>query len=269
MKIKIIIENTVFQADAKAELGFCAYIETKNHHKILFDTGQTGLFADNAKIFEIQIDQIDSLVLSHGHYDHTGGLQRFLLLNDHANIYVKEGYDSNKYNKVGKYIGLPKGIEIPPHRLHIVKETTEISEGVFISPKITIFDPHETHFTHLTIRNGEDCREDTFDDEQYLAIVNNGKLSIISGCAHRGIVNTITSATQTFHLPIDLVMGGFHTLHEDEATIHRLAEKLNALEINRIVACHCTGIDQYAQLKKEYHGDISYGHVGLNVEIED
>ncbi len=267
MKIKIIIENTVFQAEAKAELGFSAYIETDNHHKILFDTGQTGLFADNAKIFEINVNEIDSLVLSHGHYDHTGGLQRFLLLNDHANIYVKEGYDSNKYNRIRKYIGLPKGIQIPTHRLHIVKETTEITDGIFVCPFIQLFDPRETHFTHLTIRDGEEYKEDTFNDEQYLSIINNGKLSIISGCAHRGIVNTITSAIQTFHLPIDLVMGGFHTLHEDEATIHQLAEKLNALDINRIVACHCTGIDQYAQLKREYHGNISYGHVGLNVEI--
>ena len=267
MKIKIIIENTVFQAEAKAELGFSAYIKTDDNHKILFDTGQTGLFAENAKLFDIDIAQIDSLVISHGHYDHSGGLQKFLSLNNHANIYVKEGYDSNKFNRYNKYIGFPKEICIPKDRLIIVKESTEIAKGVYISPDVRIYDAEETHFTHLTIQNGEDVMVDTFEEEQYLTLINNNKMSIISGCAHRGIVNTIMSAINTYKLPIDLILGGFHTLHESDTTIEKLAEKLNALKIERIVACHCTGIEQYALLKNKYHGEISYGHVGLNLEV--
>lgn len=267
MKLKIIIENTVFQSDAKAELGFCLYIETEDNHKILFDIGQTDLFAYNAQLFDIDINEIDSLVLSHGHYDHTGGIEKFLQLNNHADIYIKEGYDTPKFNKIGKYIGVPTNIHIPQDRLHITKEITKIAEGIYIIPNIKIYDARETHFTHLTVRDGDNLKEDSFEDEQFLVIQKNNKLSLVSGCAHRGIVNTIQSAIEHFDVPIDLVIGGFHTLHEDEQTIRQLANKLNQLSIDRIITCHCTGIDQYAQLKNEYKGNIQYGHVGLNTYL--
>lgn len=265
MKLKILIENTVFQADAKAELGFSLFIETDDYKRILFDTGQTGLFADNAQLFDIDLNTIDALVLSHGHYDHTGGVQRFLSLNDHAPIYAKQGFDSNKYGRGSRYIGLPHGTQIPSQRLKIVEQPTEIAEGIFIMPEIHLFDKKETHFSNLNIKEGEEYKVDIFNDEQYLAILHKEKLSIVSGCAHRGIVNTILSARQHFPQPLELVIGGFHTLHEEPATIHNLAIKLNDLGIEKMVACHCTGINQYAQLREEYNGTIEHGHVGLNV----
>ncbi len=264
MKLKILIENTVFQAEAKAELGFSLYIESNDGKRILFDTGQTGLFADNAQLFGIDLNTIDALVLSHGHYDHTGGVARFLSLNNHASIYAKQGFDGNKYGRGSRYIGLPQGTYIPSDRLVIVDQPTEIAEGIFIMPDIHLFDQKETHFSNLNIKTGDSFEVDIFNDEQYLAILHNDKLSIVSGCAHRGIVNTILSARQHFKQPLELVMGGFHTLHEDSNTIHALAQKLNELGIERIVACHCTGINQYAQLKSEYNGTIEHGHVGLN-----
>ena len=265
MKLKILIENTVFQPEAKGELGFSLYIETDDNHRILFDTGQSGLFADNAKLFDIDVNTIDSLVLSHGHYDHTGGLQRFLSLNDHASIFAKSGFDEEKYGRGSRYIGLPKDIHIPQNRLQIINSPTEIAEGVFILPQIHIFENNDTHFTHLQVKDGNNFIEDVFNDEQYIAIRRNGRLHIISGCAHRGIVNIIRSTQELFSEPIESIMGGFHTLHEEPATIHSLTQKLNAIGIKKVVVCHCTGIDQYAQIKQEFQGEICYGHVGMNI----
>ena len=267
MKLKIIIENTVFQPTAKGELGFCLFIETDDKHTILFDTGQSGLFAENAKLFDIDIAKIDCLVLSHGHYDHTGGLRRFLELNDTAEIYAKPLFDEKKYSRSSRYIGIPQDVKIPKHRLNIVTQKTGIAEGVFVMPEIPIRDTTDTHFSNLQVLEEAGFQTDVFNDEQYLAIIHNNKLSIVSGCAHRGITNIIESAREHFPQKIDALIGGFHTLHEDERTIRKLSKKLETYEIERIIACHCTGIDQYAQLKSEYHGTVEYGHVGMNIFI--
>lgn len=267
IKLKVLIENTVFQPDAKAELGFSLYIETGTK-KILFDTGQSGLFADNAKLFDINIADIDALVLSHGHYDHTGGLERFLSLNGKAPIYVKKGYDEAKYNGMQRYIGVPQNIEIPEDRLVYVEKPMEIAEGIHLMPEIKIFDKGDTHFTRLNKMDNNTLVEDQFDDELYLAIVKSGKLTLISGCAHRGISNVVRSAQEHFPLPLNLVMGGMHTIHEESAKLERLANQFNLLKAERLVPCHCTGINQYAILKSHCNCPVDYGHIGMNVFIE-
>lgn len=266
-KLKILIENTVFQPEAKAELGFSLYIEAEDK-KILFDTGQSGLFADNAKLFDIDVASIDALVLSHGHYDHTGGLERFLTLNTKAKIYAKRGYDQAKYSGTERYIGKPINVEIPADRLVLVEKPTEIAEGIHIMPEIKIFNQDDTHFTRLNKMEENVLTTDQFDDELYLAIIKSGKLTIVSGCAHRGISNVVRSAQEHFPLPINLILGGMHTLHEEPSKLERLAEQFNLLKTERIVPCHCTGINQYAILKSHCTCPVEYGHIGMNVFIE-
>lgn len=268
IKLKILVDNCVDQPDVQGELGFSIYIEYDGY-KVLFDVGQSELFAKNAELFQVDISSIDALVLSHGHYDHTGGLARFLELNDKAKIYIKGGLEFNKYNASGKYIGIPKNICIPEERIVNVSAKTELTEGVFIMPTIELFDESETHFDHLVLSDEmlED-RTDNFVDEQYLALIHNGKMSIINGCAHRGIVNTIHSALKEFSMPIQLIVGGFHTRHCKSDFISRLANNLNQFCIDGIVTCHCTGVDQYAQLQGSCKTKVEYGYVGKSIIIE-
>lgn len=265
MKCKILVDNCVDQPDVKGELGFSIYVE-HNGYKVLFDIGQSDLFAENAKLFNIDISSIDALVISHGHYDHTGGLAKFLELNNKAKIYIKGGLSFNKYNDSGKYLGIPQNVLIDEERIVDVRSSTEISDGIFIMPKIELYDPSETHFSHLIISDPEfDERNDCFFDEQCLVLYHNGKISIINGCAHRGIVNTIQSVLSEFPLPIQYVIGGFHTRHENEEFITNLASKLNEFTIEKIITCHCTGVDQYFQLKQLSKIPIEYGFVGKSI----
>lgn len=266
-KLKILVENTVFQPEVKAELGFSLYIETADNRRILFDTGQSGLFASNAEFFGIDTASIDTLVLSHGHYDHTGGLGRFLALNTKAGIYAKQGFDQAKYSGTDRYIGKPD-VQIPTERLLFVDRPTEIAEGVFVMPEIKITDLDDTHFFRLNKLEKGELVADEFDDELYLAIVKSGKLNIVSGCAHRGISNIIRTAQEHFPLPIGMVLGGMHTSHDEPSKVERLARRFNQLEVGRIVPCHCTGIDQYALLKSHCTCPVEYGRVGMNFFIE-
>lgn len=268
IKLKILVDNCVDQPDVQGELGFSIYIEYDGF-KVLFDVGQSDLFARNAELFQIDISSIDALVVSHGHYDHTGGLPRFLELNKKAKVYIKGGLEFDKYNACGKYIGIPTNVSMSSNRLVNVTEKLELAQGLYIMPSINLYDKSDTHFDHLFVSNElYDTRADQFFDEQYLALVHNGKMSIINGCAHRGIVNIIRSALVEFSMPIQLLVGGFHTRHCNEDFISQLAHNLNQFSIDKIVTCHCTGMDQFAQLQRSCKTKVEYGFVGKSIIIE-
>lgn len=263
MKLKILMENTAFQTDVKAEHGFSLFIEN-NKDKILFDLGQTDALLHNAKLFEIKIEEIEAVVLSHGHYDHTGATEAFLKANSKAKFYVKRGFDCNRFS-ADRYVGVPLSCPIPQNRIVYIDNPTEISEGIYVMPDINISDMQDTHFNKFKVKEEDETHDDKFADELYIAIVKNEKLSLISGCAHRGISNIITSASAKFGLPINLILGGFHIKNESEQKIAHLADRLNTFKIEQMCPCHCTGIESYVLLKNACPSiKMQYGHVGLN-----
>ncbi|MEE1072178.1 MAG: MBL fold metallo-hydrolase, partial [Cellulosilyticum sp.] len=120
MKVYSLIENVPYGLDDQYEHGLSLYIET-NNHKILFDTGQTGAFIENAKRLGVKLEEINLVVLSHGHYDHTGGLQAFLKVNSQAPIYLSTYAFGEHYNAMNKYIGMDLSIQIS-NRLIFVED---------------------------------------------------------------------------------------------------------------------------------------------------
>ena len=113
MKITVLLENTTARADMKTEHGLSLYIETEKH-KILFDMGQTEIFAENAKKLGIDLSQVDVAVLSHGHYDHGGGLAKFLDINNRATVYIHTEAFLPHYNGKHRYIGLETSLSAHP-----------------------------------------------------------------------------------------------------------------------------------------------------------
>ena len=105
MKLYTLMENTTCRDDLVCEHGLSLYIEANGQH-ILFDAGQTGAFADNAEKMGVDLSQVDICILSHGHYDHGGGIKRFLEINDHAKVYVSRHAFGDYYNAEEKFIGL-------------------------------------------------------------------------------------------------------------------------------------------------------------------
>lgn len=264
MKIKILVENTAFQTKVSAEHGLSILIENEGR-RILFDTGQSDAIIKNALVYELNPDSIESIVISHGHYDHTGGLLPLLKTNQHAKIYAKKGFDLYKTKQGGDYIGIPDIDLIPQERICTIDKPTEIIPNVFIMPNIEITDSEETHFAQFRINEGENIINDKFDDELYLAIIKDNELSIISGCAHRGITNIIRSAQKEFNLPIRLILGGMHTSKEPDENVLKLAFSINKFDIKDIYVCHCTGIEKYAILKQHCHANVHYASTGNNI----
>ena len=184
MKITTLIENLVYKNGLLAEHGLSLYIETDTR-KILFDTGQSGALLQNARKMGVKIEEIDSVIISHGHYDHTGGLASFLMVNSKARVYMKREALTEKYDMSKRDIGIACNPELLENRVEFITCITEIDKGLFIVPDIPILDSDDTQFRNFN---------EEFLDELYLAITLDGELSIITGCSHRGITNIMKSA---------------------------------------------------------------------------
>ena len=258
MKITALMENTTDQSNIFFEHGLSLYIET-NDHKILFDMGQTELFYKNATELNIDLSLVDIAVLSHGHYDHGGGLKTFLNVNKKAKVYVCPLAFESYYNGSGKYIGLDKSLKDEPRLIYVENEK-------IIDTSLSVFskkdEPKPNFIGHfgLTKKVGDELIADEFEHEQYLLIEENGKRVLISGCSHKGIIDIVD-----WFRP-DVLVGGFHISKiTDTDKLDKIAASLSAHN-TRYYTCHCTGEAQYEYLKSKMP-NLEYLSCGKTIEI--
>lgn len=239
MRIVTLLENTISREDLSCEHGLSLYIET-GIHKILFDAGQTGMFADNADKLGIDLQAVDFAVLSHGHYDHGGGLARFLEINKKAPVYLHRDAFEPHFNGESKYIGLDVELQ-NSGRLIYVEEDTQIAEGITLHTCRP--GPYPVKPFDLTVRQKGRFLPEDFRHEQYLVVEEQGKRICFSGCSHRGILNIAARFRP------DVLVGGFHFMKlEDRAALEEAAEILLGYPCLYYTG-HCTGEGQFAFLK--------------------
>ena len=257
MKITALVENTPGRG-LPAEHGLSLFVESGST-RFLFDMGQTDLFARNADALGVNLDTADFAVLSHGHYDHGGGLKTFLSLNSHAPVYLSRYAFEPHYNGTEKYIGLDPALRESDRLVYVDTEKT-ITGGFTLyncpdAPKIMDFGSSGLN----TVRDGCLQPED-FRHEHYLLAEENGKRILFSGCSHRGILNIM----HWFHP--DILIGGFHMskLPTNE-TLAGYARELNTYP-SVCYTCHCTGMEQY-RFMKDYMDRLHYLRTGDCIEI--
>lgn len=246
MKLTTLIENTTCNPALTKEHGLSLFLET-NGHKILFDTGQTAAFASNAVLLGIDLTKADIAVLSHGHYDHGGGLMTFLEQNQTAPVYISRHAFGEFYNGTEKYIGLDPALRTS-ERLCFVEEKHKIAPGLTLYSCNEKINEKRDSSHGLTKKTGEVFEPDTFLHEHYLLIEENGKKILISGCSHKGIADIVS-----WFCP-DILVGGFHLKHlttegKDAEILTQLAETLLS-HPTQYYTGHCTGKEQFAFLKK-------------------
>lgn len=266
MKIITLIENLVYQQDLVAEHGLSIYMEAENQ-KILFDTGQSGGFLQNALSLGIAIEEVDCLVLSHGHFDHTGGLYPFLEKNKKAKVYASKEIFTPKYNKDLQFIGTQKNDLLLDGRLVYVEEITEIAKNVFIMPYIHISHPANTFHKGFSIKVNENYLPDPFDDELFVAIRHNEQINIITACSHNGIINICTTATDHFNLPVNLILGGFHMKSCSAEQMKQVNDYFKELKPKSIGVCHCTGVEKYAEMRQVSETHLFYNFTGYRINF--
>lgn len=264
MIIKTLIENHSVSTDYVCEHGLSFYIET-NGIKILFDMGKTDLFSQNARKMGIRLSEIDIAVISHGHYDHGGGLSAFLECNHKAKVYVAKGAFDPKYavrddEKV--YIGLDRYLRHHPQVVEI-EGLFKVMEGITLFSDVSRIHPlPRGNKNLLAVTNGQFV-EDSFNHEQNLWIEEGDSNVIIAGCAHRGIANIMEYSIKEFDIEPSVVVGGFHlknrvsTLSEKPELVDQIGQYLKEKK-SMYYTCHCTGVEAFHRLKNQLGDRLGY-----------
>lgn len=274
MKIWNLVENLASGEEFLAEHGLSFYVETKQH-KLLVDTGASDAFVQNAQKLGIDLKAVDALILSHGHYDHGGGIRAFSQINPTARIYVRERVFEEYYHDRPSgldYIGLERDLRALP-QIVVVNGDLRIDEELSLFTNVAGRRMWPEGNRELKVRERGALEQDTFVHEQYLVISSEGKEILISGCAHNGILNILDAYRERRGGCPDLVISGFHMMKHGEYTeeeaqvIRQTAAELRELPA-RFVTGHCTGERAYEMLREIMEDQISYVRSGEEVKLE-
>lgn len=242
MKIVILMEDTCGNPLCEYEHGLSVYVETEKH-KILADTGASEKTIENARRLGIDLSQVDTVVLSHGHYDHSGGIPAFRSINQNAVIYMQQTAAGDYYHGE-RYIGIDKRIvRLPNVRMLGGDFRIDGELSVFAGIKGRRFWPESN--LSLSMQAEGQRIQDEFGHEQCLVVQGNKNL-LVSGCAHNGILNILDRYREKYGGCPDAVISGFHMMKKTDYSereteiICRMAEELRKTKAVFYTG-HCTG----------------------------
>ena len=275
IKITILADNTA-SSNYLAEWGFSALIETDGR-KILFDAGRSFTAHHNAKIAGKNLEDLDAIVLSHGHYDHTGGLINILKSSSkevkviaHPAVFNKK-YSVRATGSKPNYIGIPctkEEVEAEKASVILTQLPYELSDTVITTGEVPLKTVFECPDKNLLEEKNGNFFPDPFMDDLAMVINSSSGLVIIAGCSHRGIINGVKQAQAvTGVVKIRAVIGGFHLHSAPKKQIERTAETLKGMQVNMIAPGHCTGMDACCSLKSAFGGSFSLLTAGRQIHL--
>lgn len=274
MIIRALVENTSCSNDYAYEHGLSLYVKTAGHD-LLFDMGKSDLFFENAVKMGVDISDIDMAVISHGHYDHGGGLKTFLTENKKAQVYIHmKAFDKHlavKPTGETENIGLEEGLK-DNKRIIFTEDYQKIDGETELFSNIRGRELLSQANKVLMMEDAQGIAEDDFSHEQDLIITENGKTVLFAGCAHNGIVNILKRYKEIKGCPADVVIGGFHLFNpltditEEEALLKEIGKYLR--ETGSVYyTCHCTGLKAFDTLKSIMGDQMRYLSTGNVLEI--
>ena len=232
MKLTVLVDNnTLIDRYYLGEPGFCLYIE-EGEHRILFDTGYSDVAVRNAEKMGIDLNKVDTIVFSHGHNDHTGGLRYMLDMKQDVEIICHPNTAEEKHN-CGLNISCPLDLNDLPENFHVYYST----QPVWITDKLVYLGQIERSWQKV-----KPLEDDYLYDDSALAYVGEKGLYIITGCSHSGIINICEHAMKlTVQKKLVGVVGGFHILNNDELA-RESADYFVKMDVKELYPCHCTDL---------------------------
>jgi len=272
-RLTVLVENTAQGHGLLAEHGLAFWIELGSR-RILFDTGQTDIFCRNAGLLGIEIGAADAIVLSHGHYDHTGGLDAVLKDTGPIKVFAHPKALTSKYaqnsdgtsRKIGMSTQTKKALQEVADSVP-TETPVEIVDGLSVTGPIPRVTDYEN--TGGPFFRDESCRQpDDLIDDQAAFLETPAGVIVILGCAHAGIINTLHYVRQfVSNRQIHTVIGGTHLVTADETRMDRTVDALREFDIQRLLPLHCTGFAAAARLWTEFPGRVSICPVGKPLEF--
>ena len=277
MKVTVLMENSTPSARFAARHGLSLFLETDSE-RILFDVGPDEAFLENAHAAGVDVSTAQTVVISHGHSDHGGGLNAYLDATARtapsAPIYVRDGAfvphaagTPERHND----IGLDPALAENP-RVVLTQDQLALGEDLLLFSAVDIKHPIVKSNGVLLEETEAGFMPDPFRHEQSLLITEGQRHLLVSGCSHCGILNIMDKAERLAGAPLDVVIGGFHLMDPGSGKVEaseftrELAKELAARNA-RYYTFHCTGIDAFALLRDELGERISYLYAGAQVEV--
>lgn len=274
VKITTLIENNAdFNSYLYSEHGLSLYIEADGIN-IIFDTGQSDMFIENAKKLNINLKQSNYVILSHGHYDHSGGFTSLVKeIGNSFKLIISDEFFNRKFsckdnsykfngNTFDKTFINDNNIEVD----YINEDTHYISENIIVFSNFK----KETKFEKLNnrffIEQEGKFIKDTFLDEIAVAIKQKDGLLVILGCSHIGVVNILQTIMQRMNMPIYGIIGGTHLIEADEQRLMETINYFKEIDIKFIGVSHCTGGKAIESLKNEFETKYFYNNTGNVIE---
>ena len=277
ISLTLLVENTARGAGVLGEHGLAYWLDTGSHC-VLFDTGQGTALFHNARRLGYDFSIINAIVLSHGHYDHTGGLEKVLPLAPRATLYMHPDATISKFTGLNPTQGVSRristrfmeseGFRNPGRKVVPTRKPREVVPGVWVTgevPRTNGFEDNGGTF----FRDKMLATPDPLLDDQSLFLKTRAGLIVVLGCAHSGVINTLEHIIKTSgEKRIHTLIGG---LHLENATSERIDETVAAMKAfapQRIGLCHCTGPDATVRFWNEFPGKCFPVHSGLRLEFE-
>ena len=259
-KLTVVCENTVASTlGFIGEHGWSVYLE-RGDEKIIFDTGQGIGFMNNTRLLNIDLKAVQTVILSHGHFDHTFGLKDLFRIGGkkelfcHPDCFIpKFSVRGSKERNVGMQL-TEQELKSMGADIHLITEFTEILPGIHITGAIPRNTDFESVDSMLKVKgpNGT-WQQDLLWDDMSIAIETENGLLVVLGCAHAGIINTLDHISKQLPgQPIHTVLGGTHLAFADDVQFDKTVQALEGLNIQHLGTAHCTGQVNTAKLHQHF-----------------
>lgn len=274
VRITTLTENTA-QRGFLAESGLSILVETESS-KVLLDTGPGVSAVHNADLMGIDLSTIDKIVLSHAHTDHTGGLRDVLRrmrkeveVIAHPDIWISKYV---RYGETSRYAGIPyvrDELESLGASFNLTKDPFQISEDIMTTGEVEMTTDYEKIDDRLCVNEGGRMIPDPLADDLALIVKSGEGPALITGCAHRGIINTVRHVQKlTGGEYIHTIIGGTHLLLSSQERIEKTASELKELGLVRLGVSHCTGFNASASLAREFAEVFFLNNAGTQIILD-